>query len=631
MGYTPHVLVVGGDPVGAGIARDLAIRGLDVTLVDAGPIAGSRTSRMSGLLASGARVADRDPALARSMLAENRTLFEIASHTIEDTGGLVVHHDDDEDDAFDRRREACERVGIAATTLSGTAVRDHEPGLAATVDRALRVPDAVVDPCQLTHAVVRDAMEYGATVRPQTAITDITVESGAVQSVTLTRHSRSGETGGDEDGRTDGGDVDVPGMATSPTPDSGVGVPGTGTGTHPDGTGNEDHLEVDYLVNAAEGQAREIAELAGASLAVDLDVGATVVADERLVETPVTWPGVGGETTAIPRAGQTVLSAGAVETDAEASVAGTALVPPETADEVCAALGRVVPETETAPLCRADFHVRTGPTGLGAAGQEYLAIDHGERDDCWGLLSVLGGSLTTHRLVAEEVCDAVCAEFGIRRACQTADLVLPGSEDMPDLATVVGTFGLHSEDYAAAKGRLGSRANAVLYTEAGNPLLCPDRSVSRAEVADARADEAVDDADLEGVRTHTAATMGSCQGGDCGHRLAAELHPDVDPETAEGALDALLTERWRGQRSVAFGDRLARMARTHRLHTATMNRDRTPPDADALEGFDSGPPVDQSGRQHCARPGADRYPLESTGTFGPERGDSEWDWPGWEP
>jgi len=173
MGYTPHVLVVGGGPLGTGLARDFAIRGLEVTLVDPGPLAAPRTGRMGGLLASGAQFARTDPGYARRCLAENRTLFEIASHCVEDTGGLLVGDD------LDGLQAACEECSIAARRLSGPEAVEREPGLDPAVDGALAVPDAAVDPFLLTVATARDAREYGADIRPRTAVTGRSVQSGS--------------------------------------------------------------------------------------------------------------------------------------------------------------------------------------------------------------------------------------------------------------------------------------------------------------------------------------------------------------------------------------------------------------------------------------------------------------------
>lgn len=47
-------------------------------------------------------------------------------------------------------------------------------------------------------------------------------------------------------------------------------------------------------------------------------------------------------------------------------------------------------------------------------------LDHSERDGVEGLVCVLGGKLTTFRLMAEKTADIVCAKLGLDRPCATA-------------------------------------------------------------------------------------------------------------------------------------------------------------------------------------------------------------------
>jgi glycerol-3-phosphate dehydrogenase len=85
--------------------------------------------------------------------------------------------------------------------------------------------------------------------------------------------------------------------------------------------------------------------------------------------------------------------------------------------------------------------------------------------------------------------------------------------------------------------------------------------------------------------------MGTCQGGRCGHRLAAELHPDHDEQTAREALDDLRTERFRGQRHALWGTQLAQAMLNDAHFYTTMNEDRDPArTGDAIEWarFDDG-------------------------------------------
>src|SRR6056297_4349969 len=100
MAATPSALVIGGGSTGTGIARDLAMRGLDVTLVEQGNLTHGTTGRMHGLLHSGGRYAVSDQASATECIEENRVLRDIASHCVELTGGLFVQRPEDSDDYF---------------------------------------------------------------------------------------------------------------------------------------------------------------------------------------------------------------------------------------------------------------------------------------------------------------------------------------------------------------------------------------------------------------------------------------------------------------------------------------------------------------------------------------------------
>ena len=601
MGYTPHVLVVGGGPLGTGLTRDFAIRGLEVTLVDPGPLAAPRTGRMGGLLASGAQFAREDPDYAQRCLAENRTLFEIAGHCVEDTGGLVVG------DNLDGLQTACEDCSIAAQHLSAEAATEREPGLDPAVDGALAVPDAAIDPFLLTVATARDAREYGADIRPRTEVTDIVVENGAVETVVVEQTpfpvdadggdatgDADGDGAGDADGDAtggerpdDGADGADPGAGGESgedgdepvRSDGGKSVPGTvGGGTDPtEDLGGSleptvDRLDVDYVVNAAGDNAPAVAGLADCSVPVSQGQETVTVAAGRPVETAVTRPAAPGEApdTAVPVGQHTLL---ATEHRSGSDAAGvpsgpdTGHIPsPLAVDSVADSLSGLVAETgrtqRALRLPRAEFDP--------GRGRDFAVLDH-DRQDCWGLLTVLGGTVTTHRWVAEQVCDRVCGEFGIQRACQTDELQLPGGEDVPDLAQAVGTFGLAESVYEHSKRRLGSQTSAVLHTDGENPVVCSCQSVTRSEVAAALDDETNADADLGGVRVRTSATTGRSQGGRCGHQVATQLHPAYDGEVVENACTALLDERWQGQRPVA-GPQQTEMARTYRLHAGVMNR-----------------------------------------------------------
>src|SRR5699024_9553415 len=55
-------------------------------------------------------------------------------------------------------------------------------------------------------------------------------------------------------------------------------------------------------------------------------------------------------------------------------------------------------------------------------------IDHSESDGLYGMLTIGGGKLTTYRLMAEHIVDAMDRQLGEERVCTTADEVIPGSD-----------------------------------------------------------------------------------------------------------------------------------------------------------------------------------------------------------
>lgn len=83
-GRTLDVLVVGGGIVGAGVARDAAMRGLRVAVIDKGDFASGTSSRSSRLLHGGLRyLAQGRVGLVREASLEKRTIGKIAPHLAE--------------------------------------------------------------------------------------------------------------------------------------------------------------------------------------------------------------------------------------------------------------------------------------------------------------------------------------------------------------------------------------------------------------------------------------------------------------------------------------------------------------------------------------------------------------------
>ncbi len=152
------IVVVGGGITGAGIARDLALRGVPVTLFERDAPASGATGRCHGLLHSGARYATKDPEAAAECAAENPVLKSIAPKYVESCGGLFLAVSEADAAYGDTLLDACRSASIPVEEISP----GESPNKAAL--RCFLTSDAAVDPFLMTLANLYDARRNGADV-----------------------------------------------------------------------------------------------------------------------------------------------------------------------------------------------------------------------------------------------------------------------------------------------------------------------------------------------------------------------------------------------------------------------------------------------------------------------------------
>ncbi|ELY91551.1 anaerobic glycerol-3-phosphate dehydrogenase subunit GlpA [Natrialba taiwanensis] len=536
----PHsIVVIGGGATGTGTARDLAMRGFNVTLVERGNLTEGTTGRTHGHLHSGARYAVSDQESAVDCMQENRILRDIAGHCIEDTGGLFVQLEGDPDEYFEKKLEDCEECDIPTEVISGEEARRREPYLSADVERAIWVPDGAIDPFRLCVANAADAVDHGAIVETHAEVVDVLVDDGSVTGVEIERHGPTYLGKGSE------GDIET--------------------------------LQADYVVSATGAWAGQLAEMAGIELKMSISKGAMVVTNVRQLDTVINRCLPKGEgDTIIPHETTVLLGANDDPVDDPDNY-------PEEQREVDMMIdiaAEMVPVVADARMIRAYWGVRPlydpdprSTTDPGDVTRNYFILDHAERDSVEGFASVVGGKLTTYREMSESVADHVCEVFGVDATCRTHEKPLPGSTDPSALDDRMDEFDLRSPIARRSRQRLGDRAPEVLDIDGANPTICECEGVSRAEIQDA-----IDrvGANLNGVRLQTRASMGNCQGGFCTHRLGAELYPNHERGAARDEIDRLYQERWKGQRHTLWGEQLSQAMLNHMLHATTMNHDADP-------------------------------------------------------
>lgn len=188
------VLVVGGGATGAGIAREAALRGLAVALVERGDFGSGTSSRSSRLIHGGLRYLEhRRFGLVRESLAERGVLLRIAPHIVRPLGFLFPVY------RGDRVSRWKAELGLTLYDLfaHGGNVRRHRPlGKRGVLEHEplLKEPglsggalywDAQCDDARLSLANVRAAAAHGALVANHTCVTAFEQENGRITGAIL--------------------------------------------------------------------------------------------------------------------------------------------------------------------------------------------------------------------------------------------------------------------------------------------------------------------------------------------------------------------------------------------------------------------------------------------------------------
>ena len=182
------VIVIGGGITGAGTARDCALRGLKVLLVERGDIATGATGRNHGLLHSGARYAVTDKESATECIEENMILKKIARHCVDDTSGLFITLPEDDLGYQATFVKACNAAGIKAEVLDPKEAIALEPSVNPSIIGAVRVPDGSVDPFRLCSANMVDAKLHGAKILVHSEVVGFIKEGDTVKGVKVLDH-----------------------------------------------------------------------------------------------------------------------------------------------------------------------------------------------------------------------------------------------------------------------------------------------------------------------------------------------------------------------------------------------------------------------------------------------------------
>jgi len=164
----------------------------------------------------------------------------------------------------------------------------------------------------------------------------------------------------------------------------------------------------------------------------------------------------------------------------------------------------------------------------GDVSRSHKLVDHEREDGIGGFVSVLGGKITAYRAVAEQTVDLVCHKLAAKAPCTTAEVPLPGAPIVPQqsLQQAANERGLSSDTVAHLASLYGSRFSQVLDILNSNPKgaqpLCPHSQDILAQVQHA--------VEQEGALTiedfllrRSAVGLSSCRGLDTLNSVASEM------------------------------------------------------------------------------------------------------------
>jgi glycerol-3-phosphate dehydrogenase len=404
------LIVIGAGINGAGIARDATLRGLSVLLVDKGDVGAGTTSRSTRLVHGGLRYLEHfEVPLVRESLRERETLLRIAPHLVHPLSFLLPIYEEH------KRRPVVIRMGMMAydalsldksmerhRMLSRDEALRREPGLRSD---GLRGAAAYYDaqaayPERLALENALDARRRGAVVLPYMRVTGIERTHNRVVGVALHDQLHGIEY------RARGALVI---NASGPWVDEVLG----------DARPRDEHL-----IGGTKGSHLVVEPFPGAPREA---VYAEAVGDGRPYFV-VPWNGL--------------YLIGTTDTRYDGDLDDVVATDDEVAyliDET----NRLIPDADltAAQVLYTYAGVRPLPAAAdgdeGAITRSHVIHDHADRDipegeRLEGLLSIVGGKITTYRRLSEETVDAAVKKLG-RKAdkCRTHQVPLPGGTAYP--------------------------------------------------------------------------------------------------------------------------------------------------------------------------------------------------------
>ncbi|HVC78251.1 MAG TPA: glycerol-3-phosphate dehydrogenase/oxidase [Candidatus Micrarchaeaceae archaeon] len=474
------VCVIGGGVTGAGIARDLSLRGLSVLLLEKGDWGAGTSGSSTWMIHGGPRYLEFDWDTTRRSCEDAGHIVTIARHMVYRVAFLlpILPHDRNNIERMETAMEVYDRFQPLKKSnphvrLSAAEARQAEPGLTSDLVGAVTLEEWGVDPHRLVFANVQDAVANGARALNHTRVIGVLRDGANVIGV---RYRAA------------------------------------------DGSLSESRANV--VVNAAGPWVPEVSRMAGADVQLRPAKGIHLVYPHRISNFGLSAETVDGrDVLMVSHGGFTLL--GTTDDDFYGDLDSVDVTEDEV-DYLLQAFERIFPAIRDYRPVRTTTGVR--PTLFkwrryeDELSRRYQVIDH-SADGAEGFITIAGGKLSMYRLMAEETSDAVCRKLAHQAPCTTAARPLPGSEAELEPAAELGQrFGIPALAAIRLQSRHGSRAADVLDKSDAGRIVCRCEPLTESELAYAARHEQV--RTLADAFRRVGVAAGPCAGAACLMRAA---------------------------------------------------------------------------------------------------------------
>ncbi len=368
----PKIIVIGGGATGCGVARDLLLRGYQTILVESGSLGSGTSSRSHGMLQSGARYAVTETSFAAECYRERNIISKIFPEAVDLIGGLFINLSNDPEDYPEQFLECCEIAKIPTNEISISEVLKSEKELTKNISRAFRVPDALIYPSRLFDLLTKEIETYGGEILTNHKVVSIKQTNNMISSVVVFHN------------------------------------------------GAKTNIECDGIINAAGPWSGKVAKLINQNVDLQLTRGCGIFFTGKLVSQAINRCRIPNNNDIMCPSGDESLWGTTSEVVLDPDSPKTRQ---DEIKELLQGAEEIFPNIRNYKSFRTWSGVRPliKPKNINKNSplpRSHSVIDH-EETGIKNFLSVCGGALTTHRLMAEDVVNKLGNKFDINIGCSS--------------------------------------------------------------------------------------------------------------------------------------------------------------------------------------------------------------------